>query len=113
MIATPQQLHSNTTQHNMTTEEQKQQYLKEVNEAAERVKQYVKLQQSPQLQRQQQEEAFQRVPLPGNNAPMLSLNATSGSGSTLEMWEESVDERLNKINDNELSNIINTNDIDF
>ncbi|CAL9737927.1 ribonucleotide reductase inhibitor protein Sml1p [Monosporozyma servazzii] len=96
----------------MTTEEQKQQYLKEVNEAAERVKEHVKLQQSPQLQRQQ-EEAFQRVPLPGNNAPMLSLNATSGSGSTLEMWEESVDERLNKINDSELSNIINTNDTDF
>ncbi|CAL9732043.1 ribonucleotide reductase inhibitor protein Sml1p [Monosporozyma unispora] len=98
----------------MSTEEQKQQYLKDVNEASERVKEYVKLQHSPQLKRQQAEaEQFQRVPLPGNNAPMLSLNATSGSGSTLEMWEESVDERLNKINDNELSNILNNNDMDF
>lgn len=80
----------------MSTEQQKQQYLRDVNQTAERVKQFVKQQHSPQLQ-QQQQETFQRVPLPGQGAPMLALNATSGSGSTLEMWEESVDQRLNEI----------------
>lgn len=82
----------------MNTEEQKQQYLKDVSEASERVKQYVKTQHSPELQRKEQA-TFERVPLAGGNGmpPMLSLNATAGSGSTLEMWEEGVDQRLNEI----------------
>ena len=105
----------------MPTEEQKQQYLKDVSEAAERVKQYIKLQHSPQLQRQQQQqqqqETFERIPLPGNDASMLGLNATSGSGSTLEMWEESVDQRLSeidsKLNGSDLSAILTKDDMDF
>ena len=57
------------------------------------------------------------MPLPGNGAPMLGLNATSGSGSTLEMWEESVDQRLNeidsKLNGSDLSAILTKDDMDF
>ena len=95
---------------------QKQQYLKDVSEAAERVKQHIRIQHSPQLQRQQQE-TFERIPLPGNGAPMLGLNAVSGSGSTLEMWEESVDQRLSeidsKLNGSDLSAILTKDDMDF
>ncbi|CCK70645.1 ribonucleotide reductase inhibiting protein SML1 KNAG_0E03910 [Huiozyma naganishii CBS 8797] len=77
-----------------TTEQQRQAYLRDVHQAADRVKQHVQTLHSPQLA--QQQPVFERRAL--NQAPpMLAQNAMTGSGSTLEMWEEGVEKRLDDI----------------
>ena len=80
-------------------EEQKNQYLKELNETSERVKEFVRQEQTANSPSAAPAADFKRVPLPSMNRapPMLEKNATAGSSSTLQMWEDGVDQRLNEI----------------
>lgn len=100
-------------------QEQREQYLRDVSQTGEKIKEYIKLQHDPKAQQQEEQKSFERVPLPNNlqqQLPMLSLNATAGSGSTLEMWEENVDQRLNdidrKLNGSDLSSMFATGKVE-
>lgn len=85
-------------------EEQKTQYLKELNETSERVREHVRQEQANKSPEVAQSSEFKRVPMPKMNVPppMLEKNATAGSSSTLEMWDENVNQRLNEI-DNKMN----------
>ncbi|CCF59828.1 hypothetical protein KAFR_0I00470 [Kazachstania africana CBS 2517] len=86
---------------NHQEEQKKAGYLKELNATSDRIRQHVM--QSPNLTKEAAAKLddfkFDRVPLPvmQNEPPMLEKNATTRSGSTLEMWEEHVDQRLNAV----------------
>lgn len=100
-------------------EEQKNQYLRELNETSERVRQHVIQEHSVDSPVETQEAEFKRVPLPAMNLapPMLEKNATTNSSSTLEMWEEGVDQRLNdidnKMNKSDLSVFFTKGEMEF
>lgn len=57
---------------------------------------------------------YKRVPLPATRAaPMLVNQRTvSSSSSSLEMWEDSLDQRLSVINDDMLRNKLGAGDLD-
>lgn len=89
--------------------EQKNEYLKDVHEAGDRIRQHVQIvRESPQLANMP---TFERVAL-GSAAPMLEKNATTRSGSTLEMWEENVDQRLNAIDEKKVQNLFSSGSIE-
>lgn len=90
-------------------EQTKIEYLKDLNSVSDRIRHHVAVshQQEPAAAAAAAPTAtkaneFKRVPLPTMNVapPMLEKNCTSSfyeSGSTLEMWEEGVDQKLNAI----------------
>ncbi|SMN18728.1 similar to Saccharomyces cerevisiae YML058W SML1 Ribonucleotide reductase inhibitor involved in regulating dNTP production [Maudiozyma saulgeensis] len=85
-------------------DEQKTQYLKELNETSERVREHVRQEQASKSPEVTQSSDFKRVPMPsmGVPPPMLAKNSNVGSSSTLEMWDENVNQKLNEI-DNKMN----------
>ncbi|CCD24788.1 ribonucleotide reductase inhibiting protein SML1 NDAI_0D04750 [Naumovozyma dairenensis CBS 421] len=97
-------------------EKSKLEYLKDVNSAADRIRHHLAMSHQQEVEEANRAQAattvvpeFKRVPLPTMNTapPMLEKNCTSSfyeSGSTLEMWEESVEQKLQNIDQDIKSN---------